>query len=139
MKEEKSFVNMFKDSLKKEPKVKESKNKESVIEEKSFVDMFKDGMKKDAKNRVKNNVTVDSHASDDTHVFDRMADVMYGLTTKMPLVGQYAKVPLDDINALKNTKLFTSKVFKPIFPFFKVDKKYTKFFVNEAPKDDKES
>jgi len=132
--EEKNFVNMFKDGLKKEANVKEP----VVEEEKSFVDMFKDGMKKDAKNRVKDNVLKDSHASDDTHIFDRMADVMYGLTTKMPLVGKYAKSPLDDIDALKNTKLFTSKVFKPIFPFFKLDKKYTKFFVNEAPTDDKE-
>ena len=105
----------------------------SVSKEKSFVDMFKEGMKKDAKNRVKDSVVKDSHASDDSHIFDRMADVMYGMTTKMPLAGKYIKPPLDDIDALKKTKFFTSKVFKPIFPFFKVDKKYTKFFVDEAP------
>ena len=103
------------------------------MEEKSFVDMFKEGLKKDAKNRVKDSVIKDSHASDDSHIFDRMADMMYGMTTKMPLVGKYAKVPLDNINALDKTKLFTSKVFKPIFPFFRVDKKYTQFFVDEAP------
>ncbi len=129
--EEKSFVDMFKEGLK-----KEVKDKEPEIKEKSIVNIIKDGMKRDAKNRVKDSVIKDSHASDDSHVFDRMADIMYGMTTKMPLVGKYAKPPLDDINALKNTKLFTSKVFKPIFPFFKVDKKYTKFFVDEAPKDD---
>jgi len=105
-----------------------------MSEEKSFVDMFKEGMKKDAKNRVKDSVTKDSHASDDSHIFDRMTDIMYGMTTKMPFAGKYVKVPLDNVDALDNTKLFTSKVFKPIFPFFKVDKKYTKFFVDEAPK-----
>ena len=134
MEEEKSFVDMFKEGLKKEPKAK----KPVVEKEKSIMDIVKNGIKNDAKNRMKDSVAKDSHASDDSHVFDRMADVMYGLTTKMPLVGQYAKPPLDEINALKNTKLFTSKVFKPIFPFFKVDKKYTKFFVDEAPKDDEE-
>jgi len=102
-------------------------------EEKSFVDMFKEGIKKDAKNRAKDTIVKDSHASDDSHIFDRMADVMYGMTTKMPLAGEYVKKPLDEIDALNKTKLFTSKVFKPIFPFFKVDKKYTKFFVDEAP------
>jgi hypothetical protein len=107
-------------------------------EQKSFVNMFKEGVKKDAKNRVKDTVMKDSHASDDTHIFDRMADVMYGLATKMPLLGKYIKPPLDDIDALKNTKLFTSKVFKPIFPFLRVNKKYTQKFVDEAPKDDKE-
>jgi hypothetical protein len=105
-------------------------------EERSFVDIFKDGLKNDAKNRVKDTVVKDSHASDDTHVFDRMADVMYGMTTKMPLIGKYAKVPLDKMDALNKTKLFTSKVFKPIFPFFKVDKKYTEKLVDEAPKSD---
>ena len=110
------------------------------MKEKSFVDMFKEGIKRDAKNRVKDSVTKDSHASDDSHIFDRMADVMYGMTTKMPLAGQYVKTPLDKIDALAKTKLFTSKVFKPIFPFFRVDKKYTKMFVDEAPqhKKDKE-
>ena len=107
------------------------------MEEKSFVDMFKEGLKKDAKNRVKDSIVKDSHASDDSHVFDRMADVMYGMTTKMPLVGKYAKIPLDNIDALDKTKLFTSKVFKPIFPFFKVDKKYTQYFVDESPKNKK--
>jgi len=101
--------------------------------DKSFVDMFKEGLKKDAKNRVKDSIVKDSHASDDSHIFDRMADVMYGLTTKMPLAGEYIKAPIDEVDALNKTKLFTSKVFKPIFPFFRVDKKYTKLFVDEAP------
>ena len=105
-------------------------------EERSFGDMFKDGLKKDVKNRVKDTVIHDSHASDDSHVFDRMADVMYGMTTKMPLFGKYVKTPLDKIDALNKTKIFTSKTFKPIFPFFKVDKKYTKLLVDEAPNSD---
>ena len=107
------------------------------MEEKSFVQMFKEGLKNDAKNRVKDSVIKDSHASDDSHIFDRMTDVMYGMTTKMPLAGKYVKIPLDKIDALDKTKLFTSKVFKPIFPFFKVDKKYTKFFVDKAPQKEK--
>jgi hypothetical protein len=103
-------------------------------EEKTFLDMLIEGMKKDAKHRITDSVIKDSHASDDSHVFDRMADVMYGMTTKMPLGGKYMKIPLDNIDALHKTKMFTSKTFKPIFPFFKVDKKYTKYFVDEAPK-----
>jgi len=107
-------------------------------EDRSFGDMFKDNLKKEVKNRIKETVLHDSHASDDSHVFDRMADVMYGMTTKMPLVGKYVKKPLDQIDALNRTKIFTSKVFKPIFPFFKVDKKYTEKLVDEAPGSDSE-
>jgi len=107
-----------------------------MSDDKSLKDRFKENLKKGIKNRIKNKITQDSHASDDSHIFDRMADVMYGMTTKMPLVGKYVKKPLDDVDALNKTKLFTSKVFKPIFPFFKVDKKYTKIMVDEAPKKD---
>ena len=105
-------------------------------EDKSFADLFKDNVKKEVKKRIKDKLTKDSHASDDSHVFDRMADVMYGMTTKMPVFGKYAKTPLDKMDVLNKTKMFTSKAFKPIFPFFKVDKKYTEKFVNEAPKKD---
>jgi len=107
-----------------------------MSEDKSFGDLFKENIKNEVKTRVKDKVLHESHDSDDSHVFDRMADVMYGMTTKMPLFGKLAKVPLDKIDALNKTKLFTSKTFKPIFPFFKVDKKYTKSLVNEAPKQD---
>ena len=105
-----------------------------MSEEKSFVDMLKDGVKRDAKNRVKDSVLKDSHSSDNTHIFDRMADVMYGVATKAPIVGKYVKVPLDNVDALNKTKLFTSKVFKPIFPFFKLNKKFTSKLVDDAPK-----
>ena len=105
-----------------------------MSDEKSFGDVFKDGLKNDVKNRVKDSVLKHSHASDDSHVFDRMADIMYGMTTKMPVFGKFAKVPIDNADTLNYTKIFTSKVFKPIFPFFKVDKKYTKRLVDKAPK-----
>ena len=104
-----------------------------MAENEGFVNIFKDGLKKDVKNRVKDSVVSDSHASDDSHIFDRMSDIMYGMTTKMPVFGEIFKKPLDNVDALNKTKVFTSKTFKPIFPFFKVDKKYTKFMVNEAP------
>ena len=104
-----------------------------MAENEGFINIFKDGLKKDVKNRVKDGVVKDSHASDNSHIFDRMSDVLYGMTTKMPLFGEILKKPLDDVDALNKTKVFTSKTFKPIFPFFKLDKKYTKFMVNEAP------
>ena len=92
-----------------------------TVDDKSFGDIFKDGLKNglknDVKNRVKDTVVKDSHANDDSHVFDRMADVMYGMTTQMPMFGKFAKVPIDNIDALYKTKMFTSKTFKPIFPF----------------------
>lgn len=135
--EKKSFVTSIKEGVSNRVN---SKEKVTPVEpeEKSFADAIKQNMKDGIKSRVKKKVMTDSHASDDSHVFDRMADVMYGMTTKMPLVGKYAKIPLDKIDALNNTKMFTSKVFKPIFPFFKVDKKYTQKLVDEAPEHKKE-
>jgi hypothetical protein len=109
-----------------------------MSDDKSIGDIFKENLKKEVKNRIIDKVVNQSHASDDSHVFDRMTDIMYGMTTKMPLFGKYAKAPLDKMDILNKTKLFTSKTFKPIFPFFKVDKKYTKFMVDEAPQNDKE-
>ena len=107
-----------------------------MSEDKSFGDLLRENIKNEVKTRTKDKVLHESHDNDDSHVFDRMTDIMYGMTTKMPLFGKLAKVPLDKIDALNKTKLFTSKTFKPIFPFFKVDKKYTKLLVDEAPKDD---
>ncbi len=109
-----------------------------MSDDRSFGDMFKDNLKKEIKQRVKDVFIHSSYANDDSHVLDRMADVMYGLTTKMPVIGKYTKVPLDKMDTLNKTKQFTSKAFKPIFPFFKVDKKYTEKFVNEAPKNELE-
>ena len=131
MSERKSFVDSIKENLESQaPKSDEVKGKSM---EENFVDAIKQNIKEGVKSRVKNSVVHDSHASDDSHVFDRMADVMYGMTTKMPLFGQYAKVPIDKIDGLNRTKVFTSKAFKPIFPFFKVNPKYTSFLVNQAP------
>jgi len=131
MSEKKSFVDSIKANL--ENQAPQSDDVKGKSMEESFVDAIKQNMKDGVKSRVKNSVMHDSHASDDSHVFDRMADVMYGMTTKMPLFGQYAKVPIDKIDGLNKTKVFTSKAFKPIFPFFKVNPKYTSFLVDEAP------
>jgi hypothetical protein len=73
----------------------------------------------------------DAQANDNSHVMDRMLDITYGLTTKMPLFGKFAKKSLDKMDALKNAKAFSSKVFKPFFPFPKVDAKHTEKFVEE--------
>ncbi len=138
MLEKKSFVDSIKENLEnKSPKSDDVKGKSM---EENIVDAIKQNMKDGVKSRVTNSVIHDSHASDDSHVFDRMADVMYGMTTKMPLFGRYAKVPIDKIDGLNKTKVFTSKVFKPIFPFFKVDPKYTSFLVDKVPehKDEEE-
>ncbi len=74
-------------------------------------------------------------ANDDNHIMDRMLDVTYGMTTKMPVMGEFAKKSLDKMDALENAKKFSSKVFKPFFPFPKVDKKYTEKFVEETKKE----
>ena len=71
-------------------------------------------------------------ANDDNHIMDRMIDVTYGMTTKVPVLGKFAKTSLDKMDALENTKKFSSKLFKPFFPFPKVDKKYTEKFVTDA-------
>jgi hypothetical protein len=102
--------------------------------EKSFSQKLKENFKKEVKKRIKEKFVDESHVSDDSHILDRMTDVMYGVSTKMPVIGKYVKAPLDKIDALNKTKIFTSKVFKPIFPFFKVDKKYTEILVKDAPK-----
>jgi len=70
-----------------------------------------------------------AQTNDDSHVMDRMLDVTYGLATKVPVFGKYAKDALDKTNALENAKKITSKVFKPFFPSPKVDKKHTEKFV----------
>jgi len=70
-------------------------------------------------------------ANDNNHIMDRMLDVTYGMTTKVPLMGKYAKKSLDKMDALSNAKAFSSKVFKPFFPFPKVDAKHTQKFVEE--------
>jgi len=76
----------------------------------------------------------EAQANDDSHIMDRMVDITYGMATKIPVVGKYAKTSLDKIDALENTKKFSSKVFKPFFPFVSVDKKYTEKFVKDAEK-----
>jgi len=76
-------------------------------------------------------------ANDDNHIMDRMIDVTYGMTTKVPVMGKYAKKSLDKMDALENAKKFSSKLFKPFFPFPKVDKKYTEKFVEDT-KEEKE-
>ena len=73
----------------------------------------------------------DAQANDNTHVMDRMLDITYGLTTKMPLFGKFAKKSLDKMDALQNAKAFTSKVFKPFFPSPKTDPKRTEKFVKD--------
>jgi len=76
----------------------------------------------------------EAQANDDSHVMDRMIDITYGMATHVPVVGKFAKTSLDKIDALENTKKFSSKLFKPFFPFVKVDKKYTEKFVQSAEK-----
>jgi len=71
-------------------------------------------------------------ANDNNHIMDRMIDVTYGMTTKVPVLGKFAKTSLDKMDALENAKKFSSKLFKPFFPFPKVDKKYTEKFVEET-------
>jgi len=78
-----------------------------------------------------------AQANDNTHVMDRMLDITYGLTTKMPLFGKIAKKSLDKMEALENAKAFSSKVFKPFFPFPKVDQKHTEKFVEEKAEETK--
>jgi len=73
----------------------------------------------------------DAQANDNSHVMDRMIDITYALTTKMPLFGKFAKKSLDKMDALERTKATSSKLFKPFFPFPKVDKKYTEKLVEE--------
>ena len=72
-----------------------------------------------------------AQANDNSHVMDRMIDITYALTTKMPLFGKFAKKALDKVDAVDRAKATTSKVFKPFFPFPKVDKKYTEKLVEE--------
>ena len=82
----------------------------------------------------------EAQANDNTHVMDRMLDIAYGLTTKMPLFGKFAKKSLDKMEALENAKKFSSKTFKPFFPFPKVDPKRTEKFVEETEEEsEKES
>jgi len=71
---------------------------------------------------------VEAQANDNSHIMDRMLDVTYALTTKIPIIGKYAKVSLDKADVLNRAKATSSKVFKPFFPFPKVDKKYTQKF-----------
>jgi len=78
-------------------------------------------------------------ANDDNHIMDRMIDVTYGMTTKMPIMGKFAKTSLDKMDALENAKKYSSKVFKPFFPFPKVDKKYTEKFVEDSAEETKEA
>ncbi len=78
----------------------------------------------------------EAQANDNTHVMDRMLDITYGLTTKMPLFGKLAKTSLDKIDALENAKTLSSKVFKPFFPFPKVDPKRTEKFVEDNKKEE---
>ena len=78
-----------------------------------------------------------AQANDNTHVMDRMLDITYGLTTKMPLFGKIAKKSLDKMDALETAKAFSSKVFKPFFPFPKVDSKRTEKFVEEKTEEAK--
>jgi len=73
----------------------------------------------------------EAQANDNSHIMDRMADIAYALTTKMPLFGKVAKKSLDKMDALERTKATSSKLFKPFFPFPKVDKKYTEKEVEE--------
>lgn len=77
-----------------------------------------------------------AQANDNTHVMDRMLDITYGLTTKMPLFGKIAKKSLDKMDALETAKAFSSKVFKPFFPFPKVDSKRTEKFVEDNKKEE---
>jgi hypothetical protein len=76
----------------------------------------------------------EAQANDNTHIMDRMLDITYALTTKMPLFGKFAKKSLDKMDALNRAKAVSSKVFKPFFPFPKVDKKHTEKFVEEKEK-----
>ena len=78
-------------------------------------------------------------ANDDNHIMDRMIDVTYGMTTKVPVLGKFAKTSLDKMDALGNAKKFSSKLFKPFFPFPKVDKKYTEKFVAEKTEESKDA
>ena len=77
---------------------------------------------------------IKAQANDDSHIMDRMLDVTYALTTKMPIVGKYAKTSLDKADILNRAKATSSKVFKPFFPFPKVDKKYTEKFTQTKTK-----
>ena len=81
----------------------------------------------------------EAQANDDSHVMDRMIDITYGMTTKMPVVGKFAKTSLDKMDALANAKRFSSKLFKPFFPFPKVDKKYTEKFVEDSAEKTKDA
>ncbi len=81
----------------------------------------------------------DMQANDDNHIMDRMIDITYGMTTKMPVVGKFAKTSLDKMDALANAKRFSSKLFKPFFPFPKVDKKYTEKFVEDSAEKTKDA
>ena len=92
-----------------------------------------DNIMKITKETVKEKLK-ESQANDNTHIMDRMLDITYGLTTKMPLFGKFAKKSLDKVDALDNAKKFTSKVFKPFFPFPKIDSKRTEKFVEEKEK-----
>ena len=85
------------------------------------------------KEKIKENLKK-KQVNDNTHVMDRMLDITYGLTTKVPVFGKIAKKSLDKMDALENAKAFSSKVFKPFFPFPKVDAKHTEKFVTEEEK-----
>jgi len=90
------------------------------------------------KEKIKEKIK-EMQANDDNHIMDRMIDVTYAMTTKVPVLGKYAKKSLDKMDALENTKKFSSKLFKPFFPFPKVDKKYTEKFVVESAEETKEA
>ena len=68
---------------------------------------------------------------------DRMIDMTYAMTTKMPFFGKIAKKPLDEMDALSRTKSISSKYFKPFFPFPKVDKKFTEKFTESKNVEEK--
>ena len=81
----------------------------------------------------------EAQANDNSHIMDRMLDITYALTTKMPLFGKFAKKSLDKIDAVERAKATSSKIFKPFFPFPKIDKKYTEKLVEEKTQTKKET
>lgn len=78
-----------------------------------------------------------AQVDDNSHVMDRMIDLTYAMTTKMPFFGKIAKKPLDEMEALSRTKAISSKYFKPFFPFPKVDKKYTQKLTEDKKTEEK--